>query len=407
MSLEEGERSRRELITFADLRETERLRIKVIGVGGAGGDAVNRLIESGVDGVEFLAVDTHAMELRNSRASVKIQIGQSIAGKRGGTGGNPLLGKQAALWNAEVLLAALEGADIVFAAAGLGGGTGTGASSIIGSLAAEVGALTIAIVSKPLGIEGIDRQVDAERGMNELLESFDRVINVANELPLNQGNKMVPSIDASALAEGLSQVVRTISDIITKPGFINVDFADVRAIMEGRGAAFLGTGAARGENRAVEAAQRAVSSPLLEGVSIEDVDGLLVNVTGSSDLSLFEVNEAMNVIHDSANPEADIRFGALIDEDLSDTINITLIATHLRSAVRLSESGQGASAMHLAKSTTEFDALITSMQSPEARTGMETAFNASPEELGRAAVKAARKRHPLHIHGAEDKKIAR
>ena len=348
MFSDESEGIRSDLITFADLEETKGARIKVIGVGGAGGNAVNRLIEDGMEGVEFLVANTDLQALKDSQASVKIQLGEEIA--RGlGAGGNPEIGKSAALEATDKLVDALDGADMIFVTAGLGGGTGTGAAPIIGSLAAELGALTIAVVTKPFGFEGRRRELQAEKGLEELRGCVDSVITIPNERLLKSITKAIPFVDAFGLADGvLRQAVRGISDIVTLPGLINVDFSDVKAIMEGKGVALMGTGTASGENRAMEAVQRAISSPLLEEASIQGAKALLVNVTGSADVTLFEISEAMNLIHDSADPEANIIFGAVIDERLTGAIKITVIATHFASASVQSETFHNASSVRAA-----------------------------------------------------------
>jgi cell division protein FtsZ len=336
----ENEAAQSRLITFDDLDESRGARIKVIGVGGAGGNAVNRLIEDGMEGVEFIAANTDLQALQDSRAQVRIQLGEVIA--RGlGAGGNPELGKRAALEDTDKLVDALDGADMVFVTAGLGGGTGTGAAPIIGSLATELGALTIAVVTKPFGFEGRRRETHAEKGLEELRGCVDSVITIPNERLLKSITKAIPFADAFGLADGvLRQAVRGISDIITLRGLINVDFADVREIMSGKGLALMGTGTASGENRAIEAVQRAISSPLLEDTSIQGARALLVNVTGSADVTLFEISEAMNLIHDSADPEANIIFGAVIDERLTGAIKITVIATNIAPAAKSSETVQ-------------------------------------------------------------------
>jgi len=326
------------LITFADIEEAKGARIKVIGVGGAGGNAVNRLIEDGMEGVEFIVANTDLQALKNSQASVKIQLGEVVA--RGlGAGGNPDVGKRAALEDTDKLVDVLDGADMIFVTAGLGGGTGTGAAPIIGSLATELGALTVGVVTKPFGFEGRRREQYAEQGLAELRGCVDSVITIPNERLLSSVTKAIPFSDAFGLADGiLRQAVRGISDIVTLPGLINVDFADVKTIMEGRGVALMGTGTASGENRAIEAVQRAISSPLLEDTSIQGAKALLVNVTGCPDVSLFEISEAMNLIHDSADPEANIIFGAVIDERLTGAIKITVIATNFTAVAAQSES---------------------------------------------------------------------
>jgi len=328
MLSDESEAIRSDFITFADPESAKGAKIKVIGVGGAGGNAVNRLIEDGMEGVEFLVANTDLQALKDSQASVKIQLGEEIA--RGlGAGGNPEIGKRAALEDTDKLVDALDGADMVFVTAGLGGGTGTGAAPIIGSLATELGALTVAVVTRPFGFEGRRRELQAEQGLEELRGCVDSVITIPNERLLKSVTKAIPFTDAFGLADGvLRQAVRGISDIVTLPGLINVDFSDVKAIMESKGVALMGTGQASGENRALEAVQRAISSPLLEEASIQGAKALLVNVTGSPDVTLFEISEAMNLIHDSADPEANIIFGAVIDERLTGTIKITVIATN-------------------------------------------------------------------------------
>ena len=321
------------VITFDDPDHFSKgARIKVVGVGGGGGNAVNQMIEMGIEGVQFLVTNTDLQSLKNSRAAVKLQIGEKLT--RGlGVGGDPEKGRQSALEDTEKIIEALEGADMVFITAGLGGGTGTGAAPIIASLATELGALTVAVVTKPFRFEGRRRQRQAEQGLGELRECVDTVITIPNERLLNAISRATPILESFKFADDvLRQAVQGISDIITVPGLINVDFADVKTIMEGMGMALMGTGAATGENRALEATQRAISSPLLEEASIEGAKGLLVNVTGGTDLTLFEVNEAMSIIHDAADPDANIIFGAVLDERLADEMRITVIATGFEKA---------------------------------------------------------------------------
>jgi len=311
--------------------------IKVVGIGGGGGNAINRMIEAGIQGVEFLVANTDLQSLKASQASVKLQIGEKLT--RGlGVGGDPEKGRQSALEDTEKIIEALEGADMVFITAGLGGGTGTGAGPIIASLATELGALTVAVVTKPFRFEGRRRQRQAEQGLNELRECVDTVITIPNERLLNAVPKGTRFHESFRLVDDvLLQAVQGISDIITVPGLINVDFADVKAIMEGMGIALMGTGMATGENRALEATQRAISSPLLEEASIEGAKGLLVNVSGGADLTLFEVNEAMSIIHDAADPDANIIFGAVLDERLTNEMKITVIATGFDKAAVVAE----------------------------------------------------------------------
>ena len=329
--------------------------IKVIGIGGGGTNAVNRMIEAGIQGVQFLVANTDLQSLKTAQSSVKLQIGEKLT--RGlGVGGDPEKGRQSALEDTEKIIEALEGADMVFITAGLGGGTGTGAGPIIASLATELGALTVAVVTKPFRFEGRRRQRQAEQGLNELRECVDTVITIPNERLLNAVPKGTRFHESFKLVDDvLLQAVQGISDIITVPGLINVDFADVKAIMEGMGMALMGTGTATGDSRAIEATQRAISSPLLEEASIEGAKGLLVNVSGGADLTLFEVNEAMSIIHDSADPDANIIFGAVLDDRLTNEMKITVIATGFDKAATVVEPARSFAAVQPAVS----DARVT------------------------------------------------
>jgi cell division protein FtsZ len=301
--------------------------IKVIGVGGGGGNAVNRMVSARMAGIEFIAANTDLQALSNSKARIKLQLGAELT-KGLGTGGIPEKGKQAALEDTEKIIEILEGADMVFVTAGLGGGTGTGAAPIIASLAVELGALTVAVVTKPFSFEGKKRMHNAENGLDELRECVDTVITIPNDRLLNTVDKNTPLWDAFLIADDvLRQGVQGISDLITVPGLINLDFADVKTIMSGMGMAIMGTGVAKGENRSVEAAKRAIKSPLLEDVSIEGAMGVLLNITGGSDITLHEVNEACKIIHDASDPESNIIFGAVVNEGMKDAIKITVIAT--------------------------------------------------------------------------------
>jgi cell division protein FtsZ len=313
--------------TFDDEPPSAGARIKVIGIGGGGGNAVNHMIEAQIDGVEFLVINTDLQALIRSHAPVKLQIGGKLT-KGLGAGANPEIGRDAALEDTEKILEALEGVDMVFVTVGLGGGTGTGAAPIIASLAAELDALTVAVVTKPFPFEGRHRMRQAEAGMEELRSVVDTLITIPNERLLQAADRNMSLGDAFQMADDvLRQAVQGISDLITIPGFINVDFADVRAIMKGMGMALMGTGHAVGENRAMDATQRAISSPLLEEASINGAKGVLVNITGGSDLTLFEVDEAMKVIHDASDPEANIIFGTVPDERMQNEMKITVIAT--------------------------------------------------------------------------------
>ena len=301
--------------------------IKVIGVGGGGGNAVNRMISAQVEGVEFIVANTDLQALKMSNAAVKIQIGQKLTSGLG-AGANPEIGRKAALEDTEKIIEVLEGADMVFVTAGLGGGTGTGAAPIIASLAAELGALTVAIITKPFLFEGKKRAQQAEQGLRELRECVDTVIAIPNERLLQTVQRGTSLSEAFRTADDiLRQGVQGISDIIQIPGIINVDFADVRTIMQGMGMALMGTGTARGETRSADAARRAISSPLLEEASIQGARGVLINITGPENLLLHEVSEAASVIHKAADEEANIIFGAVLDDSMTDQVKITVIAT--------------------------------------------------------------------------------
>lgn len=312
-----------------DLKPTA--RIKVIGVGGGGCNAVNRMIEAGVEGVQFAAVNTDEQALRVSRAEIKLQIGAKLTAGRG-AGSNPEVGRKAALEDTERLIELLSESDMVFVTSGLGGGTGTGAAPIVASLAKELGALTVAVVTKPFLFEGVQRMRVADEGIKELAETVDTVVTIPNERLLEVVERGTSFFEAFNIADDiLRQAVQGISDIITIPGIINRDFADVRTIMHGMGYAVMGTAVAGGPSSAVEAARKAVSSPLLEDASIEGARGILINITGSSRLSLHEVHEASTIIQRSADPDANIIFGCVLDEDMGEDVKITVIATGFRS----------------------------------------------------------------------------
>jgi cell division protein FtsZ len=309
-------------------------KIKVIGVGGGGGNAVNRMIQAGIKGVEFMVANTDVQAMRASLAPTKLQIGGKLT-KGLGAGANPEVGKQAALEDTDRILEALHGADMIFITTGMGGGTGTGAAPIIASLAAELGALTVAVVTKPFAFEGKRRRVQAEHGIRALRDTVDTLITIPNERLLNFVERGTSLGDAFKMADDiLRQAVQGISDLITVPGEINLDFADVKTIMHGMGMALMGTGVSSGEHRAVEAAQRAISSPLLEEASIEGAKGVLINVTGGSDMTLFEVHEAASIIQEAADEEANIIFGTVIDNNMRDEIKVTVIATGFDSATK-------------------------------------------------------------------------
>ena len=300
--------------------------IKVIGVGGGGTNAVNRMIETKIQGVEFIAINTDGQALSRSNADIRLRIGDMLT-KGLGAGANPEVGQRAAMESKDELLGILQGADMVFITAGMGGGTGTGAAPVIAQMSKEMGALTVGVVTKPFSFEGKIRQAQAEKGTNSLKESVDTLITIPNERLLQIVDKNTSILNAFQMADDvLRQGVQGISDLITITGLINVDFADVKTIMSQAGSALMGIGVARGENRAVEAAKAAVHSPLLEA-SIEGSKGVLLNITGSTNLGLYEVNEAAAVVTEVADPEANIIFGAVIDDSLGDEIRVTVIAT--------------------------------------------------------------------------------
>jgi cell division protein FtsZ len=301
--------------------------IKVIGVGGGGSNAVNRMITAQLQGVEFIAANTDGQALRKSRAPLKLQLGHKIT-KGLGAGANPEIGRQAALEDSEKIIAALDGADMVFITTGLGGGTGTGATPVIASLASELGALVVGVVTKPFTFEGRRRREQAEKGLDELRQSVDTVITIPNEKLLHTVERNTTLTDAFLSADDiLLQAVQGISDLITVPGEINLDFADVKTIMSGRGMALMGTGISDGEHRAVEAAQKAISSPLLEDCSIDGAQGVLINITGGRDMTLHEVSEAATIVQKAAAEGAEIIFGTVIDDQMDTTVKITVIAT--------------------------------------------------------------------------------
>ncbi|GGD70971.1 cell division protein FtsZ [Paenibacillus nasutitermitis] len=301
-------------------------QIKVIGVGGGGSNAVNRMIENGVRGVEFITVNTDAQALHMAQSEQKLQIGDKLT--RGlGAGANPEVGKKAAEESREVVANALKGADMVFVTAGMGGGTGTGAAPVIAEIARECGALTVGVVTRPFTFEGRKRSGQAEMGIEALKEKVDTLIVIPNDRLLEIVDKKTPMLEAFREADNvLKQAVQGISDLIAVPGLINLDFADVKTIMTERGSALMGIGAATGENRAAEAARKAIQSPLLE-TSIDGARGIIMNITGGSNLSLYEVNEAAEIVISASDPEVNMIFGASIDENLKEDIKVTVIAT--------------------------------------------------------------------------------
>jgi cell division protein FtsZ len=302
-------------------------KIKVVGVGGGGSNAVNRMVDVGLGGVEFIVANTDVQALDQNKAQVKIQIGHKLT-KGLGAGADPNIGRQAALEDTDTIIQSLSGADMIFVTTGLGGGTGTGAAPVIASLASELGALTIGVVTKPFKFEGKKRSIQAEAGLEALRDCVDTIITIPNERLLTIIDRKTTLTEAFTLADDvLRQAIQGISDLILVPGLINLDFADVKTIMSGMGVAMMGTGQAEGEGRAMQAAQKAIASPLLEDSSVNGARGVIINVTGGPDLSLLEVNEASSVIQEAAHEDANIIFGAVVDPTLSGKVKITVIAT--------------------------------------------------------------------------------
>jgi cell division protein FtsZ len=321
-------------ISFSEENQQQGAKIKVIGVGGGGCNAVNRMIRAKVEGVEFIAANTDLQALKLSQAPLKLQLGSKLT-KGLGAGANPEVGRKAALEDTDKIIEALEGSDMIFLTTGLGGGTGSGAAPVVASLASELGALTVAVVTKPFLFEGKRRQQQAEEALSELIGSVDTVIVIPNERLLETVEAGTSFFEAFRIADDvLRQAVQGISDIITIPGIVNRDFADVRTIMQGQGYAVMGTAVASGANRSVDAANRAINSPLLEDNSIHGAQGILINICGSSSLSLTEVHEASSVIEKAAHENANIIFGAVLDENMKEQVKITVIAAGFREAAR-------------------------------------------------------------------------
>jgi cell division protein FtsZ len=353
---------------------TNNAKIKVIGVGGGGGNAVNRMIDAQVEGIEFIVANTDLQALKMSRAPVKIQLGVKLTNGLG-AGANPEVGRKAALEDADKIIEALEGADMVFVTTGLGGGTGTGAAPIIASLASEMGALTVSVVTKPFAFEGRRRLQQADRGLQDLLDCVDTLIVIPNEKLLAVARDAGFFQSFRVADDILRQAVQGISDIITIPGIINRDFADVKAIMAGMGYAVMGTAAGTGENRAVEAAQRAIASPLLEAGAIDGARGILINITGSANLRLSEVNEASTIIQSAAHEDANIIFGAVLDDKMKDEVKITVIATGFKEQY----TRQNKSSAHAAISHARAAAVHTTVPHINMPPAMATARNPEPE----------------------------
>ncbi len=379
-------------------------KIKVVGVGGGGGNAVNTMIEAGIQGVDFVAANTDCQVLETNQAPTKIQIGKTLT-KGLGAGANPDIGCAAALEDAQRIGEVLAGADMVFVTAGMGGGTGTGAAPVIARAAREMGALTVGVVTKPFMFEGLQRKKKATTGIAELAKSVDALIVIPNDrlvglagksLTLRESFNMVDSVCLTA--------VRGISDLVMVPGLINVDFADVRSIMTGMGRALMGSGFGRGDKRAIDAAQMAITSPLLEDVSINGATGILVNITGGPDLTLSEVNEACSLVHDAADPDANIIFGSVIDPNISEEVRITVIATGFQSRVAVETSTSSGNARPTIKKSAEHQMTLP-MHSNQAQSvvsvmptaHMEAPVQAAPMSAGVSAPVA----EPLDVSDTE------
>jgi len=314
-----------------DSLEDQKAKIKVIGVGGAGGNAINRMISSGLSGVEFVAINTDAQDLENNNADTKIQIGKNLT-KGLGAGAKSEIGREAMENEKDAVANILEDADMIFVTAGMGGGTGTGAAPIIAEISRELGALTVGIVSKPFNFEGPKRMNRANSGLEEMKSNCDTLISIPNQKLITIADKTTTLVESFQMADNvLYQATRGISDLINVHGIVNLDFADVDHIMRNMGDAIMGTGVASGEERAVLAAQQAISSPLLDDVNMQGAKGVLVNITGGDNLTLMEVDEATSIIFEEAGKDADLIFGAVIDPNLGDDMNVTVIATGLKS----------------------------------------------------------------------------
>jgi cell division protein FtsZ len=358
-------------------------RIKVIGAGGCGGNAINHMIASGLSNIDFISVNTDAQALQKNTAAIRLQIGQVLTGGRG-TGGIPEIGRKAALEDGERLQEVLAGAEMVFVTAGMGGGTGTGAAPVIAQIARASGALTVGVVTKPFQFEGRRRMSQAHEGLGQLKDAVDTLITIPNDRLLAVANRATTLKDAFQKADDvLLQAVRGISELVTVPGLINLDFADVRSIMADMGIAMMGIARAAGENRAAEAAERAISSPLLENTSIKGARGLLINVSGGADISLYDVNEVASLVREEAHEDANIIFGAVIDEKLSDEIRVTVIAT-----------GFGEHGYEPEKCSRSDMALTTPMRTTQTQPGGPQARPANS-----ASAPSAEENHPFNGNG--------
>ncbi len=368
-------------------------RIKVIGVGGGGGNAVNTMIAGKLTGVDFIVANTDAQALEANRATVKIQLGEQIT-KGLGAGANPEIGRRAAMEDEAKLREYLSGADMIFITAGMGGGTGTGGAPVIAKIAHEIGALTVGVVTKPFMFEGKKRMCQADEGIHDLKASVDTLIVIPNQRLLSIAARTTTMLEAFHKADDiLLQAVRGISDLIMTPGLINLDFADVRTVMAEMGLALMGAATASGENRAIEAAQKAISSPLLEDISIHGARGLLINITGGPDLGLHEVNEAATMIQEEAHDDANIIFGAVIDERMKDEIRVTVIATGFgekeerRQPINsLAAAAAAAAANNRGKKVVHLGTIVDDLEAPTWQRRKASSEEVEPVPLEKAAV---------------------
>lgn len=326
------------MFEIVEKQNSQGAKIKVVGVGGGGTNAIATMMSLGMNGVDFIAANTDNQALDSNPAPSHIQLGTELT-KGLGAGANPEIGKKAALEDSSKIAESLYGADMVFIAAGMGGGTGTGGAPVIANIAKEAGALTVGVVTKPFNFEGKKRKKNADKGIEELKAAVDTLICIPNQRLLYIANESTTMLDCFKKAdEVLHQAVKGISDLINVRGLVNLDFADVRTVMSNKGLALMGTGVAKGENRAIEAARMAISSPLLEDVSINGATGIIINITGGADLTLFEVNEASSLITEEADENAEIIFGAVIDDNLKDEVRVTVIATGFNPVVQMAVS---------------------------------------------------------------------
>ncbi len=378
----ERDRARRPLFELDDAPQAA-AKIKVIGLGGGGGNAVSRMMAAQFTGVDFIVANTDMQALRSSPAPVKVQLGAKLT-QGLGAGSNPDVGRNAALEDPETITRLLEGGDMVFITAGLGGGTGTGSAPIVASLARDLGILTIAVVTKPFTFEGRKRMLQAEAGLEALRTVVDTLITIPNQRLLSVVDRGTPLLEAFRVADSvLQQAVQGISDLILVPGLVNLDFADVRTIMSGMGLAMMGTGTGKGENRALDAAQKAVASPLLDETSIEGARGILINFTGGADLSIHEVEEAARIVQEAAHEEAHIIFGAVIDPQLSDEVRMTVIATGF--ADKKETAGVGGKVVDLPRPSRSLPSSAPVPVAPWRRKFADPRGEASEEALGEGA----------------------